>query len=175
MKRIALVLKILGVLVLVGIMSFSVLHNYLLDGLDGWFFRSVLDFEEDEDTVYAPGYTDKGFRQIKRGMTEQEVLKILGAPLGEVWIYETTKNVWISFENNRVYKRGPYNITRNSHDISETIRKGMRKEEVIKVLGIPERTSWMYSESPGDRSYRIRTIILKDDKVAKKIHQFYVD
>jgi outer membrane protein assembly factor BamE (lipoprotein component of BamABCDE complex) len=86
MKRIVLALKILGILVLVGIISLSVLHHYLLDGLDGWFFSAVLDFEEDEDTVYAPGYTDKGFRRIKRGMTEQEVLNILGVPLGEVWI-----------------------------------------------------------------------------------------
>jgi len=33
------------------------------------------------DTVFADEYTDKGFLKINKGMTEKEVLEILGEPI----------------------------------------------------------------------------------------------
>ena len=33
------------------------------------------------DTVYAPSYTEEGFNRITAGMTEREVVAILGEPL----------------------------------------------------------------------------------------------
>jgi hypothetical protein len=56
-------------------------NNYLLDGIHGWFVSRVLGFGKDEDTEYSRGYSDQAFRTIKVGMTEQEVLAILGPPL----------------------------------------------------------------------------------------------
>lgn len=38
-------------------------------------------FFSDHDTVFAESYSDKGFLAIKKGMTEKEVIDILGEPL----------------------------------------------------------------------------------------------
>lgn len=54
-------------------------HLWSLDGIHGNLFGLI----GHEDTVYAPGYTDAGFRRIKTGMTEQEVFGIIGKPLKE--------------------------------------------------------------------------------------------
>lgn len=34
------------------------------------------------DTRYAPGYSERNFRKVVRGMTKEEVLELLGPPLG---------------------------------------------------------------------------------------------
>ena len=49
-----------------------------MDGYGGWAvsFLAAID-----DTEYSAGYSDRGFRQIKAGMTEQEVLALVGEPL----------------------------------------------------------------------------------------------
>ncbi len=55
-------------------------HLRSLDGLDGLLFGTLLS----EDTVYAPGYSDSGFRKVRPGMSVAEVYALLGAPL-EQW------------------------------------------------------------------------------------------
>jgi hypothetical protein len=52
------------------------LHFWLIDGLDGWLWSLTMD----EDTVYTPGYTDSGFRQVRVGMSEEQVHRLLGPP-----------------------------------------------------------------------------------------------
>lgn len=98
------------------------LNYYLLDGLTGLFFTGGFE----EDTEYAPGYSDEGFLRVRRGMSEQEVLAILGSPLGTV-------------------------------DLAES------------------RQSWVYSRSPGHKSYRVRCFVFEDRRVAEIIHEFYID
>jgi hypothetical protein len=49
-----------------------------LDGYGGWAL-SVL--AQKEDTVYSPNYSDSGFRKIAVGMTEAEVVQLVGKPL----------------------------------------------------------------------------------------------
>jgi hypothetical protein len=48
-----------------------------LDGLGGLVFGLL----GEEDTVYAPGYSDRAFRQVEIGMSQQEVLSLLGEPI----------------------------------------------------------------------------------------------
>jgi hypothetical protein len=52
-------------------------NAWLIDGIDGWLWSLSLE----EDTVYAPGYSDAAFRGIRRGMSVEEVHKLLGPPL----------------------------------------------------------------------------------------------
>ena len=54
-----------------------VIHISMLDGLDGFLLSRLFQ----EDTVYAEGYTDEGFRQVHIGMSETEVRQLLGDPL----------------------------------------------------------------------------------------------
>ena len=59
------------------LIAFTPSHFYPLDGLDGWLIGLTLT----EDTVYAAGYSDAAFRQVRVGMTADTVLGILGRPL----------------------------------------------------------------------------------------------
>lgn len=41
----------------------------------------VLEERSYSGTVFAPGYSEEGFRQVHRGMTQSQVLSLLGPPL----------------------------------------------------------------------------------------------
>jgi len=56
------------------------LHRWLIDGIDGLIWGALFQ----EDTAYAAGYTDHGWRTARRGMTEEGVLDRIGVPL-QVW------------------------------------------------------------------------------------------
>lgn len=47
-----------------------------IDGIGG----VVLGLFWKEDTVYAPGYSDRGFRRVEPGMTQAQVHGLLGPP-----------------------------------------------------------------------------------------------
>src|SRR5262245_47373426 len=49
-----------------------------LDGYGGSLWATALG----DNTVWAPGYTDGGFRAIKSGMKRSEVYALIGQPLG---------------------------------------------------------------------------------------------
>jgi hypothetical protein len=60
------------------------IHSLFLDGIHGALLARVLG----HDTKYAAGYTTRGFRTVRAGMTESQVRQLLGPPLGENWRYE---------------------------------------------------------------------------------------
>ncbi len=72
----------------------TAVHFYWLDGLGG----ALLEFTIGS-TTYVPGYREYKFRSIRKGMSEAEVIKILGEPLGKnsnypnVWFYAYGKNI----------------------------------------------------------------------------------
>lgn len=51
---------------------------YTLDGFGGLFFGDIC---KDDTTEYASGYSDSGFRRLRKGMTEEDVRALLGEPL----------------------------------------------------------------------------------------------
>jgi hypothetical protein len=51
-----------------------------LDGYTGLLFRILLNTD---DTLYTKDYTDKNFLVLKRGMTKQQVVQLLGRPFAE--------------------------------------------------------------------------------------------
>lgn len=80
-----------GILLLVlVVLSLGSLHFYLLDGLDGWFFG----LSGNETTYYSSGYSENGFRRIRVGMDEKEVLSVLGEPLSRYPIRERAQTGW---------------------------------------------------------------------------------
>jgi hypothetical protein len=56
------------------------LHAWLIDGLGGLLWGSLFR----EDTAYAAGYTDRGWRSIRMGMRQADVRASVGDPL-QVW------------------------------------------------------------------------------------------
>jgi len=55
-------------------------HLWLIDGIDGLIWGVL----SQEDTAYAAGYTDHGWRAVRTGMTEDGVRDRIGEPL-QVW------------------------------------------------------------------------------------------
>jgi outer membrane protein assembly factor BamE (lipoprotein component of BamABCDE complex) len=155
--------------------SILLLNFYLLDGIVGCFVSSFFK----EDTLYAPGYSDAAFRRISKGMARQKVFDVLGSPLGEAWSYGDSP--WIFFEEGKVTKTSnvfpekSVNKQNYSEALFKQIKKNMTREEVLHVLGPPLTESWIYSTSPGDMSYRMRTITFVDEKVKDICHEFYID
>lgn len=66
-------------------------YNLRIEGYSGMILEFFLPNHE---TVFAENYSDKGFLQINKGMTEEEVIKILGEPLVR-WVPE---NNYIGFQ-----------------------------------------------------------------------------
>ena len=73
LKQTALALAVVA-LVMIG------LHMWLIDGLGGLIWGSLFQ----EDTAYAAGYTDGGWRAVRIGMSSAEVTGIIGEPL-QMW------------------------------------------------------------------------------------------
>ncbi len=69
--------RVIGVAAAILMASTLLLHAYLLDGLDGWFFSTGFE----EDTEYAGGYSDDAFRSVRLGMATRDVVALLGPPL----------------------------------------------------------------------------------------------
>ena len=53
-------------------------YNLRIEGYVGLFWECLF---RGHDTVFSENYTDKGFLEIKKGMTEEEVIEIMGEPL----------------------------------------------------------------------------------------------
>lgn len=91
-----------------------------IDGYGGW----VLSFLADkEDTVYASGYSDEGFRRIRPGMSEQEVVDLLGAPLEKY-----------SFEDDHGVQRVGWRYSKSAHGQSFRIRAVVFDEGRVKSV-----------------------------------------
>lgn len=52
-------------------------HLLVPDGVDG----AVLALVMGDTGTYAPGYSDRAFRSVRSGMTQEDVRAILGEPL----------------------------------------------------------------------------------------------
>ena len=88
-KKTILVVIGVGLLVMGG-----TIHVYWLDGLSGALCEFLLG-----DTVYSSEYREYKFRRIQKGMTEVQVIAILGEPLlknphdPSVWYYAYGKRL----------------------------------------------------------------------------------
>ena len=51
--------------------------------------EAAVGFVLREDTEYASGFSDRSFHTIRDGDSESVVRRVMGAPLGEWWVYRT--------------------------------------------------------------------------------------
>ncbi|MCP3998249.1 MAG: hypothetical protein GY722_24780 [bacterium] len=142
------------------------LDAWLLDGLTGTLFAL-----SGEDTVYAPGYSTSGFRAVRPGATEAEVIDLIGLPLSEVWIYETASgdSERVIFESSRVVAFIP-----DEAEISDALTVGLSYREVVELVGATSK-NWIYSKARNNGSYRVRLLKLEAGRIVEKNHEFYLD
>lgn len=151
---------------LIAIGAFLLSKYNSLDGVCGL----VASLFYDEDTFYAQGYSDKYYKHVKIGMTEEDVEKImLGKPV-EMCVEYNSSNLTAPTE---IWFKDGYVIDTLSHsNLSHII--GKNRNEVIHVLGKPDRERWLYAKPRwSSASYRRREIVFEAGKVVKKNHEFF--
>lgn len=74
LRTLLLITALVAVVLLLGVKLY---RWQPLDGYTGSLWAALGD-----NTVWAPGYTDAGFRNVKIGMKRSEVYALLGQPLG---------------------------------------------------------------------------------------------
>jgi len=79
------IITLLNITLLIG--TFYLWEKSRIDGIAGDLLGILLK----TDTKYSDGYTDIGFKKIKNGMSEKEVIETLGEPLVRWKPYKKTK------------------------------------------------------------------------------------
>lgn len=163
-----MVIGIVLVLVSVALTAFTA-HRLLLDGLDGWLLAT---FRAD-DTEYAQGYSDRAFREIRPGMSESDVLSLLGKPVGEAWVYRSgTQN-----EQTALFfsARGELEHVSDESAARSGVSVGMSREDVSRRIGVPMEKNLAYTRSPHGGSYRERVVRIRGNAVTRILHEYYWD
>lgn len=130
----------------IGLITYDVIS---LDGLCGLLSSLV----HDDCTVYARNYSATKFRRIRKGMTVDQVIDLLGEP--------------IRFQT----------IRRDNLDVSDASWHGWSLEWEAKLIANPailERLCYTASDPP-DRSYRIRDVVFINGTVDHRRSEYYGD
>jgi hypothetical protein len=155
---------LVAAVVVVGAVIWLDMHS--LDGIPGILLLRLLG----DDTRYAAGYTDRGFRAVHTGLTESEVRALLGPPLGEMWRYDNGSTC------DFVYVRGGEVDTIVLDDCrAKGIRAHMPVKDVVRLLGSSHHVAWRYTESPRSTHYRERVICFRDGLVSDLRSGVYLD
>lgn len=117
MKTIKITCIFAAVFLLLAVMCRFTVPKLQLDGYTGLLFRILL---KTDDTVYTKGYTDRNFLALKRGITKQQVIWLLGRPFAE---FNRTGNA-ISMQ----YSKSP----NDTHYRARTIR--LQNDKVIDII-----------------------------------------
>lgn len=143
-------------------------HYWSLDGLDGLLLGLLFG----DDTEYSTRYTDRSFRRVKVGMSQEAVRELLGSPLIETWHYRSVQPpgcLTVTFGPELV-------VLAESRGCAELgIQKGMQKAEATARLKPPEEVWWHFSRSPGSTHYRYRGIGFVKNHVVEKLSQWQAD
>jgi outer membrane protein assembly factor BamE (lipoprotein component of BamABCDE complex) len=144
-------------------------HGFLLDGLDGWMLSALYE----DDTRYAPQYSDKNFRALKPGMSQSEVAARLGQPLHESWLYQQQAQTRL------VIEFSPEGYLRSISGLDKAtvpnLTPSMSWDTVASMLGPPSMVVWACTETPNDRSYRVRTVVFRSGVLQSTRHEYYLD
>jgi hypothetical protein len=158
-------LKKVGLAVVVVLVAIGAWYHFAsLDGVSGLALRWVLT----DDTEFARGYSDAAFRAVHAGMSDAEVLTLLGRPLGEVWMIEAKNSdrcLSVYFENDRIVHGCE----------SRGVVPGMLKADATSRVGRIAGGSWLYSRSPHDTHYRMRVVHLDQGRTTDVLTGWYFD
>jgi inner membrane protein len=137
-----------------------------------------------EDTAYATGFSETAFRTITPGMSDQEVRRFLGLPIGESWFYSprgqpfqpamTTSAASIQDECLAVSFNAGAVATAIDRDACQKvgIERGMSVSDVERLLGSPPESCWRYSWSPRNRHHRMRMVCFANARVELVFRQW---
>jgi hypothetical protein len=120
------------------------------------------------DTEHTPGYSDAAMDAIDIGMSEAEVVRLLGNPFSEKWIYGAADSdgcIRLIFIDDRFTQRD--SSMESCRRIG--IRPGMSTADVRAMKGPPTERSRMYLKSPGDLTYWRPVIVTTSNATVTEI------
>jgi outer membrane protein assembly factor BamE (lipoprotein component of BamABCDE complex) len=150
-----------------------------------------------DTTIYASGFTEAAFRQLKPGIGLEDVYSLVGQPLAtrqenspERWCYgeptmvrDGSTYVFQDFFGTPrcVFLSEAGVVLRATGDRMEEIHEGMTTDEVLERLGKPDRRSpaaaktLHYTEPGGDGLFRARIVAVDArNRVSNVVsYQFY--
>ena len=159
--------------------------------LSVWFVSSgnpireaVVGYMVREDTAYASGFSEKAFRAVAPGDSEDDVRHRLGAPLRETWLYAPKGQpfrsalersatslgdecLFVRFESGGVVKAQDPDVCRKVG-----VETGVSPADVARLLGPPPESCWEYTWSPGAAYFRFRAMCFQKGRVATLIRQW---
>ena len=161
-------IKRIGLVIVGVVLTALIAHRVLLDGVDGWLLATFYA----DDTEYAHGYSDRAFRQIRPGMSESDVLRLLGKPIGEAWVYtggsRGRQTLFIDAQGQLQHVSG--------ESVGESsVRIGMSREDALRVLGPPMEKNLAYTHTSHGSSYRERVVRIRGNAVTRTVHEYYWD
>jgi len=137
-----------------------------------------------EDTAYASGFSEEAFRTIKPGESDNEVRRLLGAPVGEGRFYaprdqpsqSAIETSALSLPHECLSVRFEAGVVVRALDLDACkkvgIETGMSTMDVDQRLGAPSESCWQYSSSPRDAYFRLRMVCFSNDRVAMVVRQW---
>ncbi len=145
------------------------LNYYFVDGVSG----EIATFIFGDDAEYSPEYSEKGFKKIRIGMTEKDVLSALGIPLKKGYFEWNGVYSYIYFEMNHDSGSGSVDYVSKHHQ--KKVKKSNSEADVLRILGPPKLIVWYYSRPKNSRNYKNRLIKFKKGKVWQIFHEYYWD
>ena len=139
--------------------------------------ESILGFALRENTSYASGFSDSAFRSVTPGMSEQDLLRLLGAPLGQDWYYPPRDQPALRAADASAEMRTDeclglrfeYGFVVDAFDQDSCGKLGLwigtSLDEARRVLGPPREACWSYSWSPTGAFHRGRLVCLLNSRV----------
>jgi hypothetical protein len=144
---------------------------------------SIVGFAIREDTAYTSGFSERAFRTITPGESDEEVRDLLGAPFGESWFYppqdepfQRAMTTSASALDGCRALRSETGLVVAALDLAACrklgIETGTSLIEVERRLGSPRESCWQYSWSPRDAHYRMRIVCFLDSSVETVIRRW---
>jgi inner membrane protein len=141
-----------------------------------WLFTSTDPLRErivasvlQDDTEFAPGFSERAFGEIDRRMTERAVLDRLGRPFSEFLFYPAAENACLQI-------RIDGDIVREALPEAACVRHGIRpsvsRQHMHATLGMPEGSCWVYSRSPDGGYFRGRGVCFENGRVDQIVRRW---
>jgi inner membrane protein len=135
--------------------------------------QSVIGAILREDTAYASGFSERAFRDVAVGQSEEAVRRLVGEPVEESWLFlpagsAAGEGAILMVQSCFVVRFAAGAVVSAADESRCTglgIRTGMSHADVERVAGQPSETCWRFSWSPGRRHHRLRMACFKNARV----------
>jgi inner membrane protein len=143
--------------------------------------QSVIGVILREDTAYAGGFSERAFRDVAPGQSEEDVRRLVGVPVEENWMYlpegfaageASASALRLSCFVIRFAAGAVVSAVDEATCTERGIRPGMSRADVERQAGLPSESCWRYTWSPGKRHHRLRMVCFRAARVGSVVQRW---